>query len=101
MYREADKTLYLDRRIKCIRDKLAEKIGEASFDFYDYAKIYSLWNLSASEEDSDEFDGLKFKKTLSSMALLERAKRTRLSNLQNLLFFVNFFPIMSFQWINT
>ena len=61
---EDEKTLYLDRRIKCIRDKLAEKIGEASFDFYDYAKIYSLWNLSASEEDSDEFDGLKFKKNI-------------------------------------
>ena len=61
---EDEKTLYLDRRIKCIRDKLAEKIGDASFDFYDYAKIYSLWNLSAGEEDSDEFDGLKFKKNI-------------------------------------
>ena len=61
---EDEKTLYLDRRIKCIRDKLAEKIGDASFDFYDYAKIYSLWNLSAGDEDSDEFDGLKFKKNI-------------------------------------
>lgn len=61
---EDEKALYLDRRIKCIRDKLAKKIGDASFDFYDYAKIYSLWNLSASEEDSDEFDGLKFKKNI-------------------------------------
>lgn len=61
---EDEKALYLDRRIKCIRDKLAKKIGDTSFDFYDYAKIYSLWNLSASEEDSDEFDGLKFKKNI-------------------------------------
>ena len=61
---EDEKTLYLDRRIKCIREKLAEKIGDASFDFYDYAKIYSLWNLSAGDEDSDEFDGLKFKKNI-------------------------------------
>lgn len=61
---EDEKTLYLDRRIKCIRKKLAEKIGDKSFDFYDCAKIYSLWNLSAGEEDSDEFDGLKFKKNI-------------------------------------
>lgn len=61
---EDEKTLYLDRRIKCIREKLAEKIRDESFDFYDCAKIYSLWNLSAGEEDSDEFDGLKFKKNI-------------------------------------
>ena len=61
---EDEKQLYLDLRIKHIREKLAETIGDDSFDFYDNAKIYSLWNLSAGNEDDDEFAGLKFKKNI-------------------------------------
>lgn len=59
-----EKSSYLDRRIESIRDNLGEKIHDSKFDFYDNAKIYSLWNLSASNEDDDEFSGLKFKKNI-------------------------------------
>lgn len=59
-----EKSMNLEQRIKGIRDKLKAQLGEDSFDFYDHKKICSLWNLSASDESSDEFEGLKFKKNI-------------------------------------
>ena len=61
---ESEKECCLDLRIKRIREKLAESVGDSNFDFYDNSKIYFLWNLSAGNEDDDEFAGLRFKKNI-------------------------------------
>lgn len=61
---EKDKDTYLDDQIYKIREKLSEEIGDKSFDFYNHSKLYSLWNLSAGNEDDDEFVGLKYKKNI-------------------------------------
>ena len=61
---EKDKDTYLDDQIYKIREKLSKEIGDKSFDFYNHSKIHSLWNLSAGNEDDDEFVGLKYKKNI-------------------------------------
>jgi len=60
---EKQKSSYLDSRIKIIREKLSLTIRDPNFDFYDNAKIYSLWSLGG-DEDADEFSGLKYKKNI-------------------------------------
>ena len=61
---EKDKDTYLDDQIYKIREKLSKEIGDESFDFYDCTKIHSLWNISAGNEDDDEFVSLKYKKNI-------------------------------------
>ncbi len=60
---EDEKNALLDEKIKTIRDKLSQYVGN-DFDFYDNDKICSLWNLKAGSKDYDEFLGLQFKKNI-------------------------------------
>lgn len=60
---EKDKDTYLDDQIYKIREKISKESDKDNFDFYEET-IRSLWNLSASNEDDDEFVGLKYKKNI-------------------------------------